>query len=86
MAVLLYEAVMGKDKTPKEKEKEVQEKLNRLKRNIEECERTRIRMEQIIEKYKERMKDIDLLQETYESLISTHNGLIDQLMQKINSN
>ena len=86
MAVLLYEAVMRKDKTPKEKEKEVQEKLNRLKRNIEECERTRIRMEQIIEKYKERMKDIDLLQETYESLISTHNDLIDQLMQKINNN
>lgn len=86
MAVLLYEAVMRKDKTPKEKEKEVQEKLNRLNRNIEECERTRIRMEQIIEKYKERMKDIDLLQETYESLISTHNDLIDQLMQKINNN
>ena len=70
MAVLLYEAVMRKDKTPKEKEKEVQEKLNRLNRNIGECERTRIRMEQIIEKYKERMKDIDLLQETYESLTS----------------
>ena len=86
MAVLLYEAVMRKDKTPKEKEKEVQEKLNRLNRNIGECERTRIRMEQIIEKYKERMKDIDLLQETYESLISTHNDLIDQLMQKINNN
>ena len=77
---------MRKDKTPKEKEKEVQEKLNRLNRNIGECERTRIRMEQIIEKYKERMKDIDLLQETYESLISTHNDLIDQLMQKINNN
>ena len=73
---------MGKDKTSKE----IQEKLDRLKRNIEECEKTRIRMEQIITKYKERMKDIDLLQETYESLISTHNDLIDQLMQKINNN
>ena len=86
MAVLLYEAVMGKDKTPKEKEKEVQEKLNRLKRNIEECEKTRVKMEQIIAMYEERMKDIDLLQQTYESLISTHNDLIDQLMQKINNN
>ena len=75
---------MGKDKI--QKEKEMQDKLNRLKRNIEECEKTRIRMEQIIEKYKERMKDIDLLQETYESLINTHNDLIDQLMQKINNN
>ena len=84
MAVLLYEAVMRKDKTPKEKE--IQDKLNRLNKNIDECEKVRIRMEQIIEKYKERMKDIDLLQETYESLISTHNDLIDQLMQKINNN
>lgn len=86
MAVLLYEAVMRKDKTPKEKEKEVQEKLDRLKRNIEECEKTRVKMEQIIAMYEERMKDIDLLQQTYESLISTHNDLIDQLMQKINNN
>ncbi len=86
MAVLLYEAVMRKDKTPKEKEKEVQEKLNRLKRNIDECEKTRVKMEQIIAMYEERMKDIDLLQQTYESLISTHNDLIDQLMQKINNN
>jgi len=86
VAVLLYEAVMRKDKTPKEKEKEVQEKLNRLKRNIDECEKTRVKMEQIIAMYEERMKDIDLLQQTYESLISTHNDLIDQLMQKINNN
>ena len=86
MAVLLYEATMRKDKTPKEKEKEVQEKLNRLKRNIDECEKTRVKMEQIIAMYEERMKDIDLLQQTYESLISTHNDLIDQLMQKINNN
>ena len=86
MAVLLYEAVMRKDKTPKEKEKGVQEKLNRLKRNIDECEKTRVKMEQIIAMYEERMKDIDLLQQTYESLISTHNDLIDQLMQKINNN
>ena len=86
MAVLLYEAVMRKDKTPKEKEKEVQEKLNRMKRNIDECEKTRVKMEQIIAMYEERMKDIDLLQQTYESLISTHNDLIDQLMQKINNN
>ena len=86
MAVLLYEAVMRKDKTPKEKEKEVQEKLNRLKRNIDECEKTRVKMEQIIAMYEERMKDIDLLQQTYESLISTHNDLIDQLIQKINNN
>jgi len=77
---------MRKDKTPKEKEKEVQEKLNRLKRNIDECEKTRVKMEQIIAMYEERMKDIDLLQQTYESLISTHNDLIDQLMQKINNN
>ena len=75
---------MGKDKI--QKEKEIQDKLNRLNKNIDECEKVRIRMEQIIEKYKERMKDIDLLQETYESLISTHNDLIDQLMQKINNN
>ena len=85
MAVLLYyEVIMGKDKI--QKEKEIQDKLNRLNKNIDECEKVRIRMEQIIEKYKERMKDIDLLQETYESLISTHNDLIDQLMQKINNN
>lgn len=84
MAVLLYEAVMRKDKTPKEKE--IQEKLDRLKRNIDECEKTRVKMEQIIAMYEERMKDIDLLQQTYESLISTHNDLIDQLMQKINNN
>ena len=77
---------MRKDKTPKEKEKEVQEKLNRLKRNIDECEKTRVKMERIITMYEERMKDIDLLQQTYESLISTHNDLIDQLMQKINNN
>lgn len=75
---------MGKDKTPKEKE--IQEKLDRLKRNIDECEKTRVKMEQIIAMYEERMKDIDLLQQTYESLISTHNDLIDQLMQKINNN
>lgn len=84
MAVLLYEAVMGKDKTLKEKE--IQEKLNRLNKNIGECEKTRVKMEQIIAMYEERMKDIDLLQQTYESLISTHNDLIDQLMQKINNN
>ena len=75
---------MRKEKTSREKE--VQEKINRLNKSIDACKKVQTRMEQIIKMYEDRLKDIDLLQETYESLISTHNGLIDQLMQKINSN
>ena len=75
---------MRKEKTSREKE--IQEKINRLNKSIDACKKVQTRMEQIIKMYEDRLKDIDLLQETYESLISTHNGLIDQLMQKINSN
>ena len=75
---------MRKEKTSREKE--IQEKINRLNKSIDYCKKVQARMEQIIKMYEDRLKDIDLLQETYESLISTHNGLIDQLMQKINSN
>lgn len=75
---------MRKEKTSREKE--IQEKINRLNKSIDDCKKVQARMEQIIKMYEGRLKDIDLLQETYESLISTHNGLIDQLMQKINSN
>ncbi len=75
---------MRKEKTSREKE--MQEKINRLNKSIDDCKKVQARMEQIIKMYEDRLKDIDLLQETYESLISTHNGLIDQLMQKINSN
>lgn len=75
---------MRKEKTSREKE--IQEKINRLNKSIDTCKKVQTRMEQIIKMYEDRLKDIDLLQETYESLISTHNGLIDQLMQKINSN
>lgn len=75
---------MRKEKTSREKE--VQEKINRLNKSIDDCKKVQARMEQIIKMYEDRLKDIDLLQETYESLINTHNGLIDQLMQKINSN
>lgn len=75
---------MRKEKTSREKE--IQEKINRLNKSIDDCKKVQTRMEQIIKMYEDRLKDIDLLQETYESLISTHNSLIDQLMQKINSN
>lgn len=75
---------MRKEKTSREKE--IQEKINRLNKDIDACKKVQTRMEQIIKMYEDRLKDIDLLQETYESLISTHNSLIDQLMQKINSN
>lgn len=75
---------MRKEKTSREKE--IQEKINRLDKSIDACKKVQTRMEQIIKMYEDRLKDIDLLQETYESLISTHNSLIDQLMQKINSN
>lgn len=75
---------MRKEKTSREKE--IQEKINRLNKSIDDCKKVQARMEQIIKMYEDRLKDIDLLQETYESLINTHNGLIDQLMQKINSN
>lgn len=75
---------MRKEKTSREKE--IQEKINRLNKSIDDCKKVQARMEQIIKMYEDRLKDVDLLQETYESLISTHNGLIDQLMQKINSN
>ena len=69
---------MRKEKTSREKE--IQEKINRLNKSIDDCKKVQARMEQIIKMYEDRLKDIDLLQETYESLISTHNGLIDQLM------
>ena len=75
---------MRKEKTSREKE--IQEKINRLNKSIDDCKKVQARMEQIIKMYEYLLKDIDLLQETYESLISTHNSLIDQLMQKINSN
>lgn len=75
---------MRKEKTSREKE--IQEKINRLNKSIDACKKVQTRMEQITKMYEDRLKDIDLLQETYESLISTHNSLIDQLMQKINSN
>ena len=80
MAVLLYyEAFMGKDKTSKE----IQEKLDRLNRNIDECEKTRKKMERVIERYDDALEEVGLLKQTYESLIATHNDLINQFMEKI---
>ena len=67
---------MRKEKTSREKE--IKEKINRLNKSIDDCKKVQARMEQIIKMYEDRLKDIDLLQETYESLISTHNGLMDQ--------
>jgi len=75
---------MKKEKTLKEKD--IQEKIDRLNKSIDDCKKTQIRMEQIIEGYKARLKEVDLLRETYKSLIDTHNSLIDQLMQKVDNN
>lgn len=71
---------MGKDKTSKE----IQEKLDRLNRNIDECEKARKKMERVIGRYEDAWKEVELLKQTYESLIATHNDLINQFMEKIN--
>ena len=78
MAVLLYyEACMEKDKN-------VQKLVDRLKRNIEECEQARIKMEQVTERYQDALNDVEVLRQTYNSLIATHNRLIDQFIEKTN--
>lgn len=78
MAVLLYyEADMEKDKT-------VQKLIDRLKRNIEECEQARIKMEQVTERYQDALNDVEVLRQTYNSLIATHNRLINQFIEKTN--
>lgn len=74
---------MGKIKNPKEKE--MQEKLNRLNSNIEECEKTRQKMEEVIARYEDAIKEVGVLKETYESLISTHNNMIGQLISRIDN-
>lgn len=74
---------MGKIKNPREKE--VQEKLNRLNSNIEECEKTRQKMEEVIARYEDAIKEVGVLKETYESLISTHNNMIGQLISRIDN-
>lgn len=74
---------MGKIKKPKEKE--IQEKLNRLNSNIEECEKTRQKMEEVIARYEDAIKEVGVLKETYESLISTHNNMIGQLISRIDN-
>ena len=67
-----------------EKDKNVQKLIDRLKRNIEECEQARIKMEQVIEKYEDAMNGVEVRRQTYESLIATHNRLIDQFIEKTN--
>lgn len=74
---------MGKIKNPIEKE--IQEKLNRLNSNIEECEKTRQKMEEVIARYEDAIKEVGVLKETYESLISTHNNMIGQLISRIDN-
>lgn len=74
---------MGKIKKPKEKE--MQEKLNRLNSNIEECEKARQKMEEVIARYEDAIKEVGVLKETYESLISTHNNMIGQLISRIDN-
>ena len=74
---------MSKIKKPIEKE--IQEKLNRLNSNIEECEKTRQKMEEIIARYEDAIKEVGVLKETYESLISTHNNMIGQLISRIDN-
>ena len=74
---------MGKIKKPKEKER--QGKLNRLNSNIEECEKTRQKMEEVIARYEDAIKEVGVLKETYESLISTHNNMIGQLISRIDN-
>lgn len=79
MTVLLYcEVEMEKDKT-------VQKLIDRLNKNIDECEKARIKMEQVIEKYEDAMNGVEVLRQTYESLIATHNNLIDQFINKTNN-
>ena len=68
---------MGKDKT-------VQKLIDRLNKNIDECEKARIKMEQVIARYEDALSDVELLRQTYESLIITHNNLIDQFIEKTN--
>ena len=67
-----------------EKDKNVQKLIDRLKRNIEECEQARIKMEQVTERYQDALNDIEVLRQTYDSLITTHNRLIDQFIEKTN--
>lgn len=67
-----------------EKDKNVQKLIDRLKRNIEECEQARIKMEQVTERYQDALNDVEVLRQTYDSLIATHNRLIDQFMEKTN--
>ena len=74
---------MGKIKKPKEKE--IQGKLNRLNSNIEECEKTRQKMEEVIARYEDAIKEVEASKETYESLISTHNNMIGQLISRIDN-
>ena len=74
---------MGKIKKPKEKE--IQGKLNRLNSNIEECEKTRQKMEEVIARYDDAIKEVGVLKEPYESLISTHNNMIGQLISRIDN-
>ena len=74
---------MGKIKNTREKE--IQGKLNRLNSNIEECEKTRQKMEEVIERYEDAIKEVVVLKETYESLISTHNNMIGQLISRIDN-
>ena len=74
---------MGKIKKPIEKE--IQEKLNRLNSNIDECEKTLQKMEEVIARYEDAIKEVGVLKETYESLISTHNNMIGQLISRIDN-
>ena len=67
-----------------EKDKNVQKLIDRLKRNIEECEQARIKMEQVTERYQDALNDVEVLRQTYNSLIATHNRLIDQFIEKTN--
>lgn len=67
-----------------EKDKNVQKLVDRLKRNIEECEQARIKMEQVTERYQDALNDVEVLKQTYNSLIATHNRLIDQFIEKTN--
>jgi len=67
-----------------EKDKNVQKLIDRLKRNIEECEQARIKMEQVAERYQDALNDVEVLRQTYDSLIATHNRLIDQFMEETN--
>lgn len=67
-----------------EKDKTVQKLIDRLKRNIEECEQARIKMEQVTERYQDALNDVEVLRQTYNSLIATHNRLIDQFIEKTN--